>query len=136
MPSLRERQEDIPMLAEHFSRKICLEMNKEPVKIGQEAMRLLTNYQWPGNVRELENVIERALVIGTGKSIAADDLPFGRGQMQETDQPESIKEMERLHIKRILHKTGWNISQSARRLGIDRQTLYNKMQKYGLSRDE
>jgi DNA-binding NtrC family response regulator len=136
LPSLRERQEDIPMLAEHFIRKICLEMNKEPVKIGPEAMRLLTNYHWPGNVRELENVIERALVIGRGKSIVANDLPFGRGQMQEADLPESIQEMERLHIKRILNKTAWNISQSARRLGIDRQTLYNKMQKYGLSRDE
>jgi two-component system response regulator HydG len=56
--------------------------------------------------------------------------------MQEADLPESIQEMERLHIKRILNKTAWNISQSARRLGIDRQTLYNKMQKYGLSRDE
>jgi DNA-binding NtrC family response regulator len=99
-------------------------------------MRLLTNYHWPGNVRELENIIERALVIGTGKAIVPGDLPFGQGQIQEAELPESIHEMERLHIKRILNNTAWNISQSARRLGIDRQTLYNKMQKYGLSRDK
>jgi transcriptional regulator with PAS, ATPase and Fis domain len=136
LPPLRERQEDIPILAESFIRKFCLEMNKDLVKIGPEAMRLLTNYHWPGNVRELENIIERALVIGTGKAIVPGDLPFGQGQIQEAELPESIQEMERLHIKRILNNTAWNISQSARRLGIDRQTLYNKMQKYGLSRDE
>ena len=136
LPPLRERQEDIPILVEHFIRKFCLEMNREPVKISPEAMRLLTKYHWPGNVRELENVVERALVIGTGTFIAPGDLPFGHGEMREEDLPESIQDMERLHIKRILNKTEWNISQSARRLGIDRQTLYNKMQKYGLSRDE
>jgi two-component system response regulator AtoC len=136
LPPLRDRQEDIPILAKHFIRKICLEMNKEPVKIGSEAMKSLTNYHWPGNVRELENIVERALVIGTGKTIVPGDLPFSGGQMQEAELPESIQEMERLHIKRILNKTSWNISQSARRLGIDRQTLYNKMEKYGLSRDD
>jgi two-component system response regulator AtoC len=136
LPPLRERKEDIPILAESFIRKFCLEMNKDLVTIGPEAMRLLTNYHWPGNVRELENIIERALVIGTGKAIVPGDLPFGQGQIQEAELPESIHEMERLHIKRILNNTAWNISQSARRLGIDRQTLYNKMQKYGLSRDK
>ena len=136
LPPLRQRKEDIPILAESFIRKFCLEMNKDLVTIGPEAMRLLTSYHWPGNVRELENIIERALVIGTGKAIVPGDLPFGQGQIQEAELPESIQEMERLHIKRILNNTAWNISQSARRLGIDRQTLYNKMQKYGLSRDK
>jgi two-component system response regulator AtoC len=136
LPPLRQRKEDIPILAESFIRKFCLEMNKDLVAIGPEAMRLLTNYHWPGNVRELENIIERALVIGTGKAIVPGDLPFGQGQIQQAELPESIQEMERLHIQRILNNTAWNISQSARRLGIDRQTLYNKMQKYGLSRDE
>jgi DNA-binding NtrC family response regulator len=136
LPPLRERKEDIPILAESFIRKFCLEMNKDLVKIGPEAMRLLRNYHWPGNIRELENIIERALVIGTGKAIVPGDLPFGQGQIQQAELPDSIREMERLHIKRILNTTAWNISQSARRLGIDRQTLYNKMQKYGLSRDE
>ncbi|MCG6944929.1 MAG: sigma-54 dependent transcriptional regulator [Deltaproteobacteria bacterium] len=136
LPPLRQRKEDIPILAESFIRKFCLEMNKDLVTIGPEAMQLLTSYHWPGNVRELENIIERALVIGTGKAIVPGDLPFGQGQIQEAEMPESIQEMERLHIKRILNNTAWNISQSARRLGIDRQTLYNKMQKYGLSRDK
>ncbi|MFP3869501.1 MAG: sigma-54-dependent transcriptional regulator [Syntrophobacteria bacterium] len=136
LPSLRERKEDIPLLAEHFIRKFSVEMNREPVKISPEAMELLMDYQWPGNVRELENVIERALVIGQSLTIFPDDLPFTRRQPQEVEMPESLRAMERLHIKRILEKTDWNISQSARVLEIDRQTLYNKVARHGLRRDE
>lgn len=136
LPSLRERKKDIPLLADHFMRKFCFEMNREPVNIAPEALELLMDYHWPGNVRELENIIERALVIGQGKSILPAHLPFDRGQQREVELPESLREMEQHHIMRILEKTGWNISQTARRLEIDRQTLYNKIQKYGISRDK
>lgn len=136
LPSLRERKKDIPLLADHFMRKFCFEMNREPVNIAPEALELLMDYHWPGNVRELENIIERALVIGQGKSILPAHLPFDRGKQREVELPESLREMEQHHIMRILEKTGWNISQSARRLEIDRQTLYNKIQKYGISRDK
>jgi two-component system response regulator AtoC len=73
VPPLRQRKEDIPLLVETFIRRYCLEMNKEEVKIAPTALKLLLDYDWPGNVRELENVIERALVIGQGKEIAADE---------------------------------------------------------------
>lgn len=134
VPPLRERKEDIPLLAETFIRRYCLEMNKEEVKIAPTALKLLLDYDWPGNVRELENVIERALVIGQGKEIAADDLPFSRKELVPEKFPKSLKIMEQMHIERILEETDWNISRAARELDIDRQTLYNKIEKYKITR--
>ena len=134
IPPLRDRKEDIPLLIKAFIRKYCLEMNKEEVKIAPSALRLLTAYDWPGNVRELENVIERAIVIGRGKEIMADDLPFVRKDVSLEDFPKSLKVMEKMHIQRILNENKWNVSQAARDLDIDRQTLYNKIEKYGLKR--
>ena len=99
-------------------------------------MRQLMDYHWPGNVRELENNIERALVIGTGREIMTDDLPFSRGDTSASDSPKSLKMMEKAHILRILEQTNWNISKAARDMDIDRQTLYNKMNKYAIKRGE
>jgi DNA-binding NtrC family response regulator len=135
LPSLRERREDIPLLAGHFIRRLSLEMNREPASLTPEALSMLTDYHWPGNVRELENVIERALVIGQGRNILPEHLPFGREEAGGAELPDSLRDMEEQHIRRVLHKMDWNISQAARRLEIDRQTLYNKMDKYGISRD-
>ena len=134
VPPLRDRKEDIPLLVETFIRRYCLEMNKEQVKIAPTALKLLLDYDWPGNVRELENVIERALVIGQGKEIAADDLPFSRRELGPEKFPKSLKIMEQMHIERILEETDWNISRAARELDIDRQTLYNKIEKYKITR--
>ena len=134
VPPLRERKEDIPLLVETFIRRYCLEMNKEEVKIAPTALKLLLDYDWPGNVRELENVIERALVIGQGKEIAANDLPFSRKELGPEKLPKSLKIMEQMHIERILEETDWNISRAARELDIDRQTLYNKIEKYKITR--
>ncbi|OPX37332.1 MAG: Fis family transcriptional regulator [Desulfobacteraceae bacterium 4484_190.2] len=134
VPPLRERKEDIPLLVETFIRRYCMEMNKEKLKIAPTALKLLLDYDWPGNVRELENVIERALVIGQGKEIAADDLPFSRKELVPEKLPKSLKIMEQMHIERILEETDWNISRAARELDIDRQTLYNKIEKYKITR--
>ena len=134
VPPLRERKEDIPLLVETFIRRYCMEMNKEELKIAPTALKLLLDYDWPGNVRELENVIERALVIGQGKEIAADDLPFSRKELGPEKFPKSLKIMEQMHIERILEETDWNISRAARELDIDRQTLYNKIEKYKITR--
>jgi len=136
VPPLRERKEDIPLLADSFVRKYCLEMNKEETKIGGSALKLLMDYDWPGNVRELENIIERALVIGKGNEISANDLPFSRKEMGLETFPRSLKMMEKVHIRRILEAAGWNVSQAARELDIDRQTLYNKMEKYEIRRGD
>ena len=133
-PPLRERNEDIPLLVEAFIRRYCLEMNREPIKVAPSALRLLMAYDWPGNVRELENVIERALVIGQGKEIVSDDLPFSRKELAPETFPRSLKKMEKMHIERILEETEWNIRRAAIELEIDRQTLYNKIEKYKIER--
>jgi len=130
VPPLRERKEDIPLLVETFIRKYCLEMNREYKRIAPSALKLLMDYDWPGNVRELENVIERALVIGQGKEIVSNDLPFSRKEIKPEHFPRSLKKMERMHIEMVLDETDWNISRAARELDIDRQTLYNKIEKY------
>jgi DNA-binding NtrC family response regulator len=134
VPPLRERKEDIPLLADAFVRKYCLEMNREMANLEPSALNLLMDYDWPGNVRELENIIERALVIGRGKEISVEDLPFTRKELVPEALPRSLKLMEKVHIQRILDENDWNISQAARELDIDRQTLYNKIQKYGLKK--
>jgi transcriptional regulator of acetoin/glycerol metabolism len=96
---------------------------------------MLMDYDWPGNVRELENVIERALVIGRGKEIVTDDLPFTRKELASAEVPKSLKSMEKMHINRILEETNWNISKTARLLEVDRQTLYNKIAKYKIEKE-
>ncbi len=136
VPPLRERKEDIPLLARAFVKRQCMEMSKEYVKISADAMRELMAYHWPGNVRELENVLERALVIGTGGEIVPDDLPFTHGEVPDPDSPKTLKAVEKAHITKILSQTGWNISKAARELDIDRQTLYNKMNRYAIRRGE
>ncbi len=134
VPPLRERLEDIPLLVDTFINKYCLEMNKNPVKISSAALKTLMNYDWPGNVRELENVIERALVIGRQDEILIADLPFSPKQLEIEDLPKSLKLMEKKHIEIILDENNWNISRAARDLQIDRQTLYNKIEKYKIER--
>jgi DNA-binding NtrC family response regulator len=134
VPPLRERKEDIPMLVDAFIRRNCLELNREPVKTTPSALKLLMDYDWPGNVRELENVIERALVIGREDAIVVEDLPFSKKEAATGSLPKSLKIMEKMHITRILEETGWNIAQTARELEIDRQTLYNKIEKYKLKK--
>jgi DNA-binding NtrC family response regulator len=135
VPPLRERKEDIPLLVKAFIRKCCLEMNKEVVKIAPSALNVLMDYDWPGNVRELENVIERALVIGLGSEIVTKDLPFPGKELTTEIMPDSLKMMEKIHVSKILKKTNWNISKTARLLEIDRQTLYNKLEKYKIEKE-
>jgi len=135
VPPLRERKEDISLLVKAFIRKCSLEMNKEVVKIAPSALNILMDYDWPGNVRELENVIERALVIGRGHEIVSEDLPFPGKEFTTAVMPDSLKMMEKMHIRKILKKTDWNISKTARLLEIDRQTLYNKLEKYKIEKE-
>ncbi|OGG44031.1 MAG: Fis family transcriptional regulator [Candidatus Handelsmanbacteria bacterium RIFCSPLOWO2_12_FULL_64_10] len=136
LPALRERPEDIPLLAEYFLKRHAQTMRKRIERISPEAMGLLMAQTWPGNVRELENAVERAVVVGSGPGLRPEDLPFRAAPKAETDlAPRSLSAAERTHIARVLQETGWNISQAARLLEIDRVTLYNKIKKYGLERD-
>ncbi|RJR41736.1 MAG: sigma-54-dependent Fis family transcriptional regulator [Deltaproteobacteria bacterium] len=134
VPPLRERPEDIPLLAQHFLRCYATETNKKIDSIQPEAMEALRRYPWPGNVRELENAIERAVVVGKNRQIQLNDLPFviplgGAAEMEKL----SLDEMERQHIARVLAIEAGNLSTTARILRINRSTLYAKVKKYGLA---
>ncbi len=134
VPPLRERKEDIPLLADFFIKRFAVDMKKNPKRLSNDALQALMDYDWPGNVRELENVIERAMVIGKGDVIQSEDLPFHRDNTIKKDFPKSLKMMEKLHIERILKETNWNITRASRILEIDRQTLYNKIRKYNIKK--
>jgi two-component system response regulator HydG len=135
MPALRERTEDIPLLAMHFIKKYADAMKKRVAGLTEGALALLMDYAWPGNVRELENVIERGVTLTRGEKIVPEDLPQGvRGdagdrQMIEeaAEKTRSLAEVERAYILRVLEKTAGNKYQAAQILAIDRKTLYRKL---------
>ncbi len=133
VPPLRERLEDIPLLAQHFMRRYATETKKKIDSIHPKAMEAMQRYSWPGNVRELENAIERAVVVGKGRQIKRSDLPFGATN-EALDLGElSLEELERQHIAQLLATKGGNLSNVARVLRINRSTLYEKIKKYGLT---
>jgi transcriptional regulator with PAS, ATPase and Fis domain len=134
IPPLRERTPDIPLIAHYFLEKYAHSMNKDVTDISPEAMKMLIQYNWPGNIRELRNTIERALVVvGKKKRIESEDLNLLF--LPKANPPgNSLEEMEKGHIQRILEQSDWNISRSAETLKIDRVTLYNKIKKYGIQR--
>jgi DNA-binding NtrC family response regulator len=134
MPPLRERKEDIPLLAKHFLHRFAQETNKPIQQISREAMDEMMLYNWPGNVRELENAIERAVVVAKERMVRPQDLPIFRSDYLSSPQADTLQEMEKRHITRILDENAWNISKSANTLGIDRSTLYNKIRRYRMSR--
>ena len=135
MPSLSQRKEDIPLLAEHFLHRFVQETNKTIDKISREAMDELMLYDWPGNVRELENAIERAVVVGKERQMLPEDLPILCYGPFHAPQNNSLKEVEKNHIRQILTDNGWNIARSAKILGIDRSTLYSKIKKYEIEKN-
>ncbi|HXG38653.1 MAG TPA: sigma-54 dependent transcriptional regulator [Bacteroidota bacterium] len=134
IPPLRERRTDIPLLVQHFIQKYATIMNKPVREITPEAMDLLVRYTWPGNVRELENVIERAMILSKHTAICPNDLPFQLVSGQTAPPDDTLESVERMHVEKILQRTGWNITQAAHILDIDRVTLYNKIARYGLKR--
>lgn len=134
LPPLREREEDIPLLAQHFLRKFAVENRKEITGFSPEATDFLLKYEWPGNVRELENAIERAVILAKSSSIEVADLPQENLLLTHSAPPgESLRQVEKNHILNILSETGGNHSEAARTLGISRATLYNKIRAYGLT---
>jgi DNA-binding NtrC family response regulator len=136
LPPLRERKEDIPMLVEEFLERLGAELQRS-LRVSPDAMAGLLAHDWPGNVRELRNVLERGAVVAQGDVIRPDDL--GLGASGSSSSPlaslSSLEEVEKRHITEVLARCSGNVSQSARVLGIDRVTLYNKIKKYQLKRD-
>jgi DNA-binding NtrC family response regulator len=131
------RREDIPLLVENFVERLSVERKRRLDGVSPEAMTALLAHDWPGNVRELRNVLGRGAVVATGALIRRADLglPTRAETPPKPGTLASLEEVEKRHVAAVLAHTGGNVSQSARILGIDRVTLYNKMRKYGLRRD-
>lgn len=134
IPPLRERKGDIPLLANYFVKKYSRAMGKLISSISPEAMDTIVRYNWPGNVRELENAIERAMVVGKPPEIRPEDLPYQLTERNHILPSGSMAAVEKAHIISVLAQNRWNISRSAEILQIDRVTLYNKIEKYGLKK--
>ncbi len=135
IPPLRERVEDIPVLADYFTGCFAAETGKPVEGLTQKALQILCDYPWPGNVRELRNVIERVVVISRGRMIGADELAFLQDQGDDCRLGTmTLKEMEIRHIEATLDTCDGNITRAAKQLGIDRVTLSRKMKRYELSR--
>ncbi|HEY8461302.1 MAG TPA: sigma-54 dependent transcriptional regulator [Blastocatellia bacterium] len=137
-PPLRERSFDIPLLVEHFVNKATEAAKRPPLDVSSEALAILTAYSWPGNVRELENAIERAVAFARGKEITPDDLPErvrtsgGASALiaRSVEQNMTLRELEREYILEVLRRTGGNKSRAAELLGLDRKTLYRRLDEY------
>ncbi len=134
LPPLRERKEDIPLLAQHFLNTFALENRKKIAGFSPQATKSLLSYDWPGNVRELENAIERAVILAKDSLISLLDLPQENLSLARSASiGKNIKEVEKNHILNVLNDTGGNYSEAARILGISRMTLYHKVREYGLN---
>jgi DNA-binding NtrC family response regulator len=133
VPPLRERRDDIPLLASHFLEKFSHEKGKELTSISPEVMEILLDHSWPGNVRELENVIEHAAIIAKKDNLLPKDLPqYLLQKPLPTQHLVSLQDYERSLILKTLEETNWNKHQASKRLRINRSTLYGKMRRYGL----
>jgi DNA-binding NtrC family response regulator len=153
LPPLRQRKEDIPLLAYHFLHKYARRGGREIKRIGVEALRLLREQPWPGNVRQLENAIEHAVVMARGDSILPSDLPFGREEMDAGDfddepggapgrldvalaelsyaeaKERAVDAFDRAYVERLMRRTGGNVSEAARQAGMDRSNFRRLLKK-------
>lgn len=132
LPPLRERLEDLPLLLEHFRKRFNRELNRDVSSFSPEVTNLFMNYNWPGNVRQLQNVLEHAFIRCHSGAIELQHLP---PEVQHpSGQPAVIKTGdERQNIYAVLDQTDWNKAKAARLLGIDRKTLYRKMERWNIS---
>jgi len=135
MPPLRERREDIPILVQHFINKFSKEQKKGISGVSEDALKILLNYSWPGNIRELENIIQRAITLSQHEVILPEDLPASIIQKideklfeKALEEKFTLDQLEKEYIKRVLIETGGNKSKAAERLGLDRKTLYRKLE--------
>jgi DNA-binding NtrC family response regulator len=138
LPSLRERQVDIPVLAQRFLSRYCAAQGLpiDSKGFSREALDLLLNYPWPGNIRELESTVSRAALSAPGRNIRATDIEFLHASLPATtpagDRMPSLAEAERAHIVRVLEAVQWNKKEAARVLDISRGTLYRKIVEFSL----
>ena len=135
VPALRERLEDIPILASQFFERVAMDLGRQHLTISDQTMETLSGYSWPGNIRELKNVIERAVLLSAGETIRPRDLHLEFKEQAATENgPElTLSEVQRQHIQKTLEAERGNVARAASRLGVTRSTLYNKMKTFAIS---
>ena len=143
IPPLRDRIDDIEILARYFIRRLCARMKIDMPEPSSESMEALKAYGWPGNVRQLENILERTLMLAKGSIIEIDDLPEEilkaiesspslKNITRKISVSPDLETMEKAYIHYVLHQTSWNKTKAAQILGIDLSTLYRKMDRYSI----
>jgi DNA-binding NtrC family response regulator len=134
-PALRDRREDIPVLAQYLLEKFAADLGRREVQFGPECLEALQSHWWPGNVRELRNVIERAVLLSEQKTIGLKDLHFD-GRSTQSFYPNSsltLVELERQHIEQVLKEEKGRVERTAKRLGVPRSSLYQKLKRHRIS---
>lgn len=136
VPPLRERKQDLSKLIQHFLKQYAAKHARKVERFSQPAVEMLQAYEYPGNARELANIVERAVIVATGKTIELDDLPVGLNAavqaQQRRERPQSLAQLEAAYISEVLAATRGNKTECARILGISRKNLYEKIARYGL----
>jgi DNA-binding NtrC family response regulator len=137
IPSLRDRMEDIPLLAMHFLKQYSTKYSKSISKISEAAMARMHKHPWPGNIRELQHSLERAIILSNSSVLQPEDFNFTVGSSKENEQNLSLDqynldEVEKLLIRKVLKKYNGNITQAASELGLTRSSLYRRLEKHGL----
>jgi DNA-binding NtrC family response regulator len=137
VPALRERPEDVPILARHLLARICAALDRPRVELSEAAARKLSAHSWPGNVRQLRNVLERSVLLSGGERLLPEDLLFSDlpAAIPSGDEHDlTLQEMERLHIQRTLEREGGHVARAAARLDVPLSSLYQKIRKHRLRR--
>jgi DNA-binding NtrC family response regulator len=137
IPSLRDRFEDIPLLASHFLKHYAQKYDKQVNRISEAAMARMHKHPWPGNIRELQHSIERAIILSTTSVLQPEDFNFAQSSSSREDsnlslEQYNLEEVEKLLIRKVLKKYNGNITQAASELGLTRSSLYRRLEKYGL----
>jgi two-component system NtrC family response regulator len=137
LPPLRERENDVRLLANEFLRRASAKVGKNGLEFDHEALRALNSHSWPGNVRELDNRVKRAVIMADGKRLTVEDLELGglEGMPRATTLKEAREALEREMIQKMLRKHSGKIAPAAAELGVSRPTLYELMDKLGLKRE-
>jgi two-component system nitrogen regulation response regulator NtrX len=148
VPALRDRKEDIPLIAEHFVGEICAEHGKERKEFSRQSRELLLAHAWPGNVRELRNVVERLVILSMGPSIGEDtvghvlaaeparaEAPAGERVFDPENFREAVLAFEKEYLTRKLRENDFNVSRTAEKLGLDRTSIHRKMKQLGITQE-
>ena len=132
LPPLRERREDIALLAAHFLKRHATRYRKALAGFDTDALQLLLRHNWPGNVRELDHAIERAVLLAQGSEVRAGDLALHAGTGAAKLEDMTLEDVEKVLIQKALERAGGNVTQAARQLGLSRSAMYRRLQQYGL----